>query len=422
MSKLETKTNNTPTLRFPEFSGEWEEKRLGELDIYVSDGNYGEMYPKANEMKKEGVPFIRANNIKGLKVVWDDMYFISTDLHNILQSGHLKAGDILVTTRGDIGMLAYVSDEFEGSNINAQICLLRVGKELSPKFLLNYLSSQIGKKQFKQLQTGSALKQLPKGNLAKIRVSSPTFLEQIKIASFLTSIDDWIENLKKQKEAQEKYKKGMMQKIFSQEIRFKDETGDEYPEWEEKRLGDYFNITSSKRVFQSEWKNEGVPFYRAREIVKLAENGFVNNSLFISETMFREYKQKYGAPEPGDLLITGVGTLGRVYLVKDKNPFYFKDGNIIWLRTQHTVDSFYVAILFELRAIKKQILDNASLSTVGTFTIETAKKLKISVPIIGEQSKIASFLSSLDDLINLSNQRITQAEKWKKGVMQRVFV
>lgn len=192
-------------------------------------------------------------------------------------------------------------------------------------------------------------------------------------------------------------------------------------EWEEKRLGDYFNITSSKRVFQSEWRNEGVPFYRAREIVKLAENGFVNNTLYISEPMFREYKKKYGAPKPGDLLITGVGTLGRVYLVKDNSPIYFKDGNIIWLRTLHTINSFFVTTLFELREVRKQIIDNASLSTVGTFTIDTAKKLKVSVPCKEEQQKIASFLTTVDDWIeNLKKQKEAQ-EKYKKGMMQKIF-
>ncbi|MBU0570105.1 restriction endonuclease subunit S [Patescibacteria group bacterium] len=205
-------------IRFKENNGnnfpEWEEKKLGEMDIHVSDGNYGEKYPKASEMKRFGIPFIRANNIKNLKVVWNYMKYISNDLHNLLVSGHLKSGDILITTRGDIGLLAYVSEEFEGANINAQLCLLRVGKNLSSKYLLNYLSSRYGKKQFRELQTGSALKQLPKGNLAKVKIPCPSPKEQQVIAEFLTSLDNLIESKQDEISKAKNWRKGLMQRMF----------------------------------------------------------------------------------------------------------------------------------------------------------------------------------------------------------------
>ncbi len=101
--------------------------------------------------------------------------------------------------------------------------------------------------------------------------------------------------------------------------------------WKWVKLGDLYDITSSKRVFESEWTKEGVPFYRAREIVKLSNQGFVDNELFISKTMFNEYADKYGIPKTGDIMVTGVGTLGICYVVRDYDKFYFKDGNIIWL-------------------------------------------------------------------------------------------
>ena len=140
-----------------------------------------------------------------------------------------------------------------------------------------------------------------------------------------------------------------MQKIFSQEIRFRDENGQEFPKWEMKRLGDVYDITSSKRVFQNEWRSSGVPFYRAREVVVLSEKGEVENELFISEAMFEEYKLKYGAPQKDDLLVTGVGTLGRLYVVKDKDRFYFKDGNIIWFKKNSEINSDFVKFLFQTK-------------------------------------------------------------------------
>ena len=122
-----------------------------------------------------------------------------------------------------------------------------------------------------------------------------------------------------------------------------------------KKLGDLYQITSSKRVFKSEWKKKGVPFYRAREIVKLSEDGYVNNELFISEEMYIEYSSKYGIPKEGDIMVTGVGTLGICYVVKGSDKFYFKDGNIIWLKKNSDINSKYVEYAFKSDSIKKKI-------------------------------------------------------------------
>ncbi len=197
-----------------EVYGDWVERKLGEVGIYISDGNYGEMYPKANEMKLSGIPFIRANNIKNLTLIWNDMKYIDEKLHNLLTSGHLQTNDILVTTRGDIGMLAYVKQEFNNANINAQICLLRCNESLNSFYLLQYLASQEGINQFKKFQTGSALKQLPKSSLKKIKFPDPCLSEQTKIANFLSSIDKKIEQINQQIEESKGFKKGLLQQMF----------------------------------------------------------------------------------------------------------------------------------------------------------------------------------------------------------------
>ncbi len=206
-------------IRFKDDNGndfpEWEEKELGEVNIEISDGNYGELYPKSDELKKEGIPFIRANNIKNLKLIWKDMKYIDEDLHKILTSGHLETGDILVTTRGDIGMIAYVSQEFDGANINAQICLLRIkNHSINNIYLLQYLSSKKVLSQFKALQTGSALKQLPKKNLEKLLLVLPSLPEQQKIADFLSALDKKIDIVYKELGQVQEFKKGLLQQMF----------------------------------------------------------------------------------------------------------------------------------------------------------------------------------------------------------------
>src|SRR5271156_4998125 len=138
--------------------------------------------------------------------------------------------------------------------------------------------------------------------------------------------------------------------------------------WQIKTLGDLFEITSSKRVFEADWKTDGVPFYRAREIVKLANQGYVNNELFISEEMYQKYSGKYGIPVEGDIMVTGVGTLGICYVVQRNDKFYFKDGNIIWLKKKSGIESRFVEYAFQSEYLRSQIDDSVGV-TVGTYTI-----------------------------------------------------
>jgi type I restriction enzyme, S subunit len=191
-----------------------------------------------------------------------------------------------------------------------------------------------------------------------------------------------------------------------------------------KTLGDLFEITSSKRVFKEEWKTEGVPFYRAREIVKLAENGFVNNELFISEEMFKEYSEKYGLPKEGDIMVTGVGTLGICYVVKSDNRFYFKDGNIIWLKSNGKANSRYVEYAFKSDFLRKQIDDSVG-ATVGTYTIIKAKSTKIPLPPLPEQQRIVSILDEAFAAIAKAKanaeQNLKNAKELFESYLQGVF-
>ncbi len=185
-------------------------------------------------------------------------------------------------------------------------------------------------------------------------------------------------------------------------------------DWDTKRLGELFDITSSKRVFQSEWKTQGIPFYRARELAILAERGKVENQLFISKEMYETYRRVNGVPKVGDVLITGVGTLGKLFVVSDNHEFYFKDGNIIWLKSSGLVDSHFLKQLFKTKIIMRQIVDSSAGTTVGTYTIVGAKKTIVPFPPISEQHAIAEVLTDVDNLIesldNLISKKIGRAQ------------
>ena len=255
-----------PALRFSEFEGEWIPKSLKDLDIEVSDGNYGELYPKSDDFVESGVSFIRANNLVEGRVSSKDMRYITPEQHEALKSGHLLHRDILVTTRGDIGTVSFVQKEFEGANINAQICLLRKANKVSQEFLFFSLKREQVKKQFSELQTGSALKQLPRKNLVKIECGFPEENEQKKIAEFLGAVDEKIRLLQSRHEQLTLYKKGVMQKIFAQDIRFKADDGSDFPDWEEKNLGELSELVSGLTYTPGDVSKKGTLVLRSSNV------------------------------------------------------------------------------------------------------------------------------------------------------------
>lgn len=190
--------------------------------------------------------------------------------------------------------------------------------------------------------------------------------------------------------------------------------------WSIKRLGDILSITSCKRVHESEWTTSGVPFYRARELVALHDKLPIE-PLFISEELYEKNTKLSGCIQAGDLLVTGVGTIGIQYLVKPGDRFYFKDGNIIWLKNEDKINGEFLYYSFDGQFIRKQILNAAGVGTVGTYTIDNAKKTYVMVPPIEEQEKIAEILGTWDRAIEELTDLIAEKKELKRGLMQRLL-
>ncbi|AQT59171.1 restriction endonuclease subunit S [Cellvibrio sp. PSBB023] len=190
--------------------------------------------------------------------------------------------------------------------------------------------------------------------------------------------------------------------------------------WPLVKLGDIFDITSSKRVHEKDWRSEGVPFYRAREVAVLSREGIVDNELFIDESMYEEFKHKYGIPKEGDLLVTAVGTLGKIYAVKAHDRFYFKDASVIWLRKKSEVDTSYV--WHALNSVEVQrFIQNSSGATVGAYTISRANETEIPLPPLEEQKRIAAILDKADAIRRKRQQAIKLADDFLRSVFLEMF-
>jgi type I restriction enzyme S subunit len=161
--------------------------------------------------------------------------------------------------------------------------------------------------------------------------------------------------------------------------------------WTWKRLSDLYKIGSSKRVLQSQWKSEGVPFYRGREVTRLAADGFVDNVLFISEKHFAELSKEYGVPKAGDIVITAIGTIGNSHVVRSTDRFYFKDASVLWMKRTAEVSSEFVNLWLKSPAFFDQ-LDRGNGATVDTLTIQKLQSVEIAVPPLAEQQRIVGLL------------------------------
>ena len=149
--------------------------------------------------------------------------------------------------------------------------------------------------------------------------------------------------------------------------------------WERKKLSELYQIGSSKRVLKSEWKTEGVPFYRGREVTRLAADGFVDNELFISEKHFAELAKQYGVPKAGDIVITAIGTIGNSHVVRDSDRFYFKDASVLWMKRVTDVSSEFVNLWLKSPLFFDQ-LDRGNGATVDTLTIQKLQSVGLASP------------------------------------------
>lgn len=195
-------------------------------------------------------------------------------------------------------------------------------------------------------------------------------------------------------------------------------------EWSNYSLGDLAEITSSKRIFYSEYVDSGIPFYRSKEVINLFKREPVQTELFITHERFNEIESKFGVPNENDILLTSVGSLGIPYLVKASDKFYFKDGNLTWFRNidKSLLDPKYLYIWLS-SSIGKQKLDEVTIgSTQAALTISGLKTIEIELPPLPEQKAIASVLSSLDDKIDLLHRQNKTLEAMAETLFRQWFI
>lgn len=180
--------------------------------------------------------------------------------------------------------------------------------------------------------------------------------------------------------------------------------------WKLERMQNILNIRSAVRVHQTDWRKSGVSFFRAREIVSLDKDGYVDNDLFIDEELYEKFKKESGVPKKDDLMISGVGTLGNVYIVKENDKFYYKDASVLCFENIGNINAEYIKYALKSPIMLQQIYKDAMGTTVATLTIDRANAMIIPFPPIEEQQRIV-------DRVNELMEKIDDYEKVEKELI-----
>jgi len=235
--------------------------------------------------------------------------------------------------------------------------------------------------------------------------------EQKKIAEFLSKVDEVIAEREEEVKDLKKQKKGLMQKIFSQELRFTDSNNNPYPNWEEKKIKDIGYISMCKRIFREQTSSKGdIPFYKIGTFGKEPD-------AFISRELFQEYKEKYPYPKTGNILISASGTIGRTVEYNGEDAYY-QDSNIIWINHNDLIMDKFLNVIIQNTNWDKVIEG----STIKRLYNNNLLELKISLPCLEEQQKISNVLSKLDELIEEKKALLSDWQSFKKGLLQQMFV
>ena len=408
-----------PKLRFKEFDGDWSNKKIGNIASKVGSGSTPRVGAEA--YTDHGIIFIRSQNVNNDQLLLDDVAYIPEETHVKMSGSKVIANDILLNITGaSIGRSCVVPHDFTEANVNQHVCIIRTPND-DPIFVQSFLSSENGQNAIQSKQAGGGREGL---NFQAIRSIDfhfpPSKAEQTKIASFLSAVDEKISQLTQKHALLSQYKQGMMQKLFSQQISFKADDGSEFGEWEETTIGKITSTISTgatPSTLKEEYWNGNIKWMSSGE---LNHRHVHDVEKTITELGFKSSSTKILPKHCVLIGLAGQGkTRGTVAI------------NYIELSTNQSIAAIhpnpkvfdYRFIFFNLDMRYQEL---RALSTGdggrGGLNLQIIKGVEIHLPCLEEQTKIANFLSSIDQKIEVVAQQIEQAKQWKKGLLQQMFV
>ena len=361
----------------------WPTKKLGEVCEVVGGGTPS---TTVSEYWNGGIVWITPKDLGKL-----DSFDILGSFKKITKAGLKNSSSkllpkeaVVLSSRAPIGYVA-IAEVPLATNQGCRSFICDESK-IYNWYLLYFLLIQ--RDYLNSLGGGSTFKEISGSKLKKVEIPLPPIGEQRRIVAKLEKVLGKIKEAKKLREEAQSAAAALLpaelHKIF--------EEGKKNG-WEEKELQDIVEITSSKRIYKSEYAKEGIPFYRTKEISELDDGRTIKTELFITQKRFNEVRKKFGAPQEDDILLTAIGTIGKIYVVKKDDVFYFKDGNVLWLKELNGIDSIFFKMFLKQALYEMQTMSAGS--AYKALPIIKLKKLKIPLPPIAEQKKIVARLDAL---------------------------
>ena len=378
---------SVPKLRFKEFDADYTNTTFEKLKGFSIQSGKSEEKGDTGEF-----PFYGSTGVIGYKDIFD-----------------YEGKSILIARVGaNAGSLYQIDGKYSVSDNTLR---LTVSDDTS----LDYLRELLIKFNLNRLVFGTGQPLVTGGMIKKVNISIPEFTEQTKIASFLSNVDEKISQLTQKLELLSQYKQGMMQKLFSQQIRFRADDGSEFGEWETTTLGQTGKFigggTPSKE--NSEFWEGSIPWISSSDLTE--ESIFkINITRFISQNALNQSATKL-VPANSILIVSRVG-VGKVAIT----PNEICTSQDFTSLTLHKGSSIFFAYL--IKSLTPYLLEMNQGTSIKGFIKDDLANLELKIPCIEEQTKIANFLSAIDQKIEVVAQQIEQAKTWKKGLLQQMFI
>lgn len=400
---------NMPELRFSEFNGEWNKSELNDL-VEISSKKFN---PKTNNENKKCIELEHLSQGTG------ELLGFTYSNEQGSTKNVFEANQVL------FGKLRPYLKKFFKTNFDG-VCSSEIWVLNGKKVVNDYLYQLVQTNKFNQVANVSSGSKMPRSDwkyMAEIPFSFPSKPEQEKIASFLTSVDTKIEQLTKKEKLFLTYKKGVMQKIFSGEISFKKDDDSEFPEWEEKKLGEIGTTYNGLTGKTSENFGSGKPYIQYKQIFdnsRISVDGFGYVSIEPNE---KQNKAKFGdvffttsSETPNEVGYASVllDELEEVYL----NSFCFG----YRVNSLNILSPYFARYLFRSANFRKEVIQLAQGSTRYNISKVELMKTIIQLPYPEEQTKIANFLSSIDIKIEQVQKQLNSTKEFKKALLQQMFV
>ncbi len=399
----------SPKLRFKEFDEDWSDSKLGQL-IGISSAS--RVFKE--QWQTSGVPFFRTSDVVSIsKNKENEKAYISLELFEELskKSGKIQKGDLLVTGGGTIGIPYLVKNDEPLYFKDADLLWMKSSGIIDGSFLYNFFISPKFREYLKSISHTGTISHFTIEQAKVTPFQYPSKEEQTKIATFLSAVDEKISQLSQKLHLLGQYKQGMMQKLFSQQIRFKADDGSEFGEWEETTLGEIVQIKSGYSPSKYDLKSTGIiPFLKVEELNNCIK--FQRQSRFYVNESSNDlvFKNSIVFPKRGAAILTN-----KVRILEVNSLL---DSNLMALIPSHKV--FYEYLYYVITFIELfKIADTSSIPQINNKHIEP---YSLELPCLEEQTKIANFLSAIDHKIEVVAQQIEQAKTWKKGLLQQMFV